>query len=209
MKITLKSTSFLLVGLMILSACAKEKTGKSNKHSAEKIAIDFPEVKKDKVLKDSLVEKPKVIPPAPVVPIDPGPRRTYPKPDPIPYPPIIPEPELKPTLIVPADPNQIYEVVEVDPVFPGGAEAMMKFLNENIQYPEIAKELGEQGRVYVGFVIEKDGSLSNIQVLRGVSGSLDREAKRVMGAMPNWSPGKNGGEAVRCRMRLPINFRLD
>jgi TonB family protein len=89
-----------------------------------------------------------------------------------------------------------------------GISAMMQFLSENINYPETAVEMGEQGRVFLQFVIEKDGSITNVKVDRGVSVDLDNEAKRVLQRMPKWNPGQVNGRNVRSRCRIPINFRL-
>ena len=104
--------------------------------------------------------------------------------------------------------NDLGHPVEVDPEFPGGMEAMMKYLAENIKYPEQAKSEGIQGRVFVRFVIEADGSVTNAQVLRGIGGGCDEEALRVVNAMPNWTPGKQQGKPVRVQFNLPITFKL-
>ncbi len=106
------------------------------------------------------------------------------------------------------EPHEIFIVVEEQPEFPGGAEAMMAFLSENVKYPDIAKENGIQGRVVVNFVVEKDGSITEINIVRGVDPSLDMEAKRVIENMPKWKPGKQRGHEVRVRFTLPIDFRL-
>ncbi len=95
-----------------------------------------------------------------------------------------------------------------DAEFLGGPKAMQQWLSNNLQYPQSSIELGEQGKVYVSFVVEPDGSISNVDVERGVSDDLDREAKRVVRSMPRWIPGKNNGVAVRARCRLPIAFNL-
>ncbi len=102
------------------------------------------------------------------------------------------------------------DFVEVMPEFPGGVEAMMGFINKNIQYPQVAKEEGIEGTVYLRILVEKDGTLSRISVVRGVSGapSLDAEAKRITELMPKWTPGTEGGKAYRVNMHLPIRFRL-
>lgn len=92
--------------------------------------------------------------------------------------------------------------------FPGGAAAMKKFLADNIEYPEIAMEMGDQGKVFVEFVVEKDGSITQIKILRGVSSEIDKEAKRVVRMMPSWEPAESKGESVRARCRIPINFIL-
>ncbi len=94
------------------------------------------------------------------------------------------------------------------PQFPGGEQALFKFLNENIKYPVIAQENGIQGRVICQFVVNTDGSIVDIQVVRGVDPSLDKEAVRVIQSMPKWIPGKQRGKPVRVRFTLPINFKL-
>ena len=89
-----------------------------------------------------------------------------------------------------------------------GAMAMMRWINGNIKYPQTSIEMNEQGRVFLSFVVEKDGSITNVRVERGVSLDLDSEAKRVVKKMPKWIPGESAGRAVRARCRLPINFQL-
>lgn len=102
----------------------------------------------------------------------------------------------------------IVDFAEVDPAFPGGEAAMGEWIQKNIVYPEMAKEMGEQGTVYVQFVVNRDGSIVDVVIVRGVSESLDNEAKRVVKKMPKWSPGEQAGKPVRVRFTLPINFRL-
>jgi len=104
--------------------------------------------------------------------------------------------------------EEIFVVVEDQPLFPGGNAAMMKFLSDNIKYPVIAQENNIQGRVICNFVVERDGSITDVQVVRGVDPSLDREAVRVIQQMPRWKPGKQRGQAVRVRFTLPVVFRL-
>lgn len=104
--------------------------------------------------------------------------------------------------------DEIFVVVENQPEFPGGNAAMMKFLSDNIKYPVIAQENGLQGRVITNFVVERDGSITDVQVVRGVDPSLDREAIRVIQSMPRWKPGQQRGQAVRVRFTLPVVFRL-
>ena len=104
--------------------------------------------------------------------------------------------------------EEIFVVVEEQPEYPGGNVAMMKFLGDNISYPVIAQENGIQGRVICNFVVERDGSITDVQVVRGVDPSLDREAVRVIEQMPRWKPGKQRGSAVRVRFTLPVVFRL-
>lgn len=104
--------------------------------------------------------------------------------------------------------EEIFVVVEEQPEFPGGNAAMMKFLSDNIKYPVIAQENGIQGRVITNFVVERDGSITDVQVVRGVDPSLDREAIRVIQSMPKWKAGRQRGSAVRVRFTLPVVFRL-
>ena len=105
-------------------------------------------------------------------------------------------------------PDDVFVVVEEQPQFPGGTQAMMKFLGENIIYPAEAHKNGIQGRVIVNFVVNKDGSLSDINIVRGQDPLLDAEAMRVISTMPKWKPGMQRGEAVNVRYTLPIVFRL-
>lgn len=107
-----------------------------------------------------------------------------------------------------AEENKIFEVVEQMPAFPGGDAALMKYLQENTQYPTIAAENGVQGRVVIGFVVEKDGSITDVTVIKSQDPSLDREATRVVKSMPRWIPGKQNGSAVRVKYQVPVTFRL-
>ncbi len=107
-----------------------------------------------------------------------------------------------------ANTDEVFKVVEVDPEFPGGVEALYKYLAENIKYPEKAKNNKVEGRVYITFVIEKDGSVSDAKVLRSVNEELDAEALRVINAMPKWKPGTQRGVPVRVQYNIPISFKL-
>ena len=107
-----------------------------------------------------------------------------------------------------SDGEVIYQTVDEMPEFPGGVEALMDYVSRNVKYPESAKENNLQGRVLVKFVIEKDGSVSNVEVGRGWGNELDDEAVRVVKAMPKWKPGKQEGKPVRVSFMLPINFKL-
>jgi len=104
--------------------------------------------------------------------------------------------------------NVVFQVVETMPSFPGGDQALFKFLGENVKYPVIAQENGIQGRVICQFVVNKDGSIVDVEVVRPVDPSLDKEAIRVIKSMPNWSPGKQRGKSVRVKYTLPVNFKL-
>jgi TonB family protein len=107
------------------------------------------------------------------------------------------------------DQNDVFQIVEKMPVFPGEEEALSKFLSENIKYPEQALKDTIQGRVFVNFIVEKDGSVSNAKIARGVTESLDNEALRVINMMPKWIPGMQRGKPVRVSFTLPINFVLN
>ena len=104
--------------------------------------------------------------------------------------------------------NKVFDIVEQQPLFPGGPAALMKYLSDHTKYPVVAQENGVQGRVTVQFVVEKDGSISDVHVLRGVDPSLDKEAVRVVKSMPRWTPGKQNGINVRVNYRVPVLFRL-
>jgi len=102
-----------------------------------------------------------------------------------------------------------YQFVEQMPEFPGGETALLKYLKGSVKYPQIAQENGIQGKVFVSFVVDTNGSISNVKITRGVDTSLDKEALRVVKAMPKWIPGKQNGEAVRVSFTVPINFILN
>jgi protein TonB len=105
--------------------------------------------------------------------------------------------------------TKVFDVVEQQPEFPGGTTALMKFLNDNLNYPVVAQENGIKGRVTLKFVVSRDGSVGNIQVLKGVDPSLDKEAVRVVQSMPKWIPGKQNGKNVNVWFTLPVNFTLN
>ncbi len=104
--------------------------------------------------------------------------------------------------------EEIFVAVEQQAEFPGGQAALMKWLNNNVHYPEAAQQNDIQGRVVVQFVVEKDGSVGAATILKGVDKDLDREALRVVKKMPRWQPGKNNGVPVRSYFRLPVQFRM-
>lgn len=112
--------------------------------------------------------------------------------------------------VVPPPPpaEEVFDVVEDEPTYPGGEEAMIAFIKENVIYPEEAITNNEEGKVYVRFVIEKDGSVTNVKVVRGVSPSLDAEAIRLVASMPKWNPGLHRGKPVRTNVVMPIVFKL-
>ncbi len=104
--------------------------------------------------------------------------------------------------------EEIFEIVADMPQFPGGPAALFKYLSKNLKYPPIAQENGVQGRVTVGFVVNKDGSIVDVKVLRGVDPYLDKEAVRVVKSLPKWKPGMQLGKPVRVRYNVPVMFRL-
>lgn len=104
--------------------------------------------------------------------------------------------------------QEIFQIVEEMPSFPGGEQKLMEYVGKNVKYPQIARESGIKGRVFVSFVVEPDGSVSNVKVLRGIGGGCDEEAMRVVKSMPKWKPGKQRGKAVRVSYMLPVNFQL-
>ena len=108
----------------------------------------------------------------------------------------------------PVNEDVVFEVVEEMPSFPGGDAALFKFLNENVKYPVIAQENGVQGRVICQFVVNRDGSIVDVEVVRSVDASLDKEAIRVIKSMPKWSPGQQRGKPVRVKFTVPVMFRL-
>ena len=104
--------------------------------------------------------------------------------------------------------NKVFDVVEQMPSFPGGPSALMAYLSSHVKYPAVAEENGIQGRVTVQFVVEKDGSVTDVKTMKSVDPSLDREAERVVRSMPKWIPGKQNGSAVRVKYFVPVVFRL-
>jgi protein TonB len=104
--------------------------------------------------------------------------------------------------------TKIFTVVEQMPSFPGGEAALMQYLSKNIKYPPFAEENSIQGRVICTFVVERDGSVTDIHIAKGVDPSLDKEAIRVVSGMPKWIPGRQNGQSVRVKYTLPVTFRL-
>lgn len=108
----------------------------------------------------------------------------------------------------PEEDNEVFLIVEEMPVFPGGAEALTKYLASSVKYPVVAQENGIQGRVFVQFVVNQKGEVTDVKVSRPVDPNLDKEAIRVVQSMPKWAPGKQRGKAVKVSYTVPINFRL-
>ena len=111
-------------------------------------------------------------------------------------------------VLVVVEEEEIIEFPDVEAEFIGGPQALMQYIQKNVQYPATSIEMNEQGKVYLSFVVEPDGSITNVAVERGVSPDLDREAKRVIRVMPKWKPGESKAKKSRTRCRLPINFQL-
>ena len=113
---------------------------------------------------------------------------------------------LEPDTIVFID--SIFDLVEENPSFPGGEKKLYEFLSKNLRYPEMAKENGIQGKVFIQFVVWKDGSIKDVKVVKSIHNTLDKEAFRVVNKMPNWSPGKQQGKVVNTKFTIPIKFKL-
>lgn len=105
--------------------------------------------------------------------------------------------------------SAIVDFPDVEAQFPGGMAKLQEFINDNIRYPQEALDIGTQGKVYASFVVEADGSITNVKIERGVSANLDREAKRLIRTMPKWKPGEAEGKAVRTRCLMPVVFIIE
>lgn len=116
--------------------------------------------------------------------------------------------EWTPDMLKENEQDEIFRIVEKHPEYPGGDKARLQFLQENLKYPQDARELGKEGTVYIGFVVEKDGSISDIKIIRGVYKSIDEECIRVVSLMPKWIPGKQDGKIVRTAFNMPVKFTL-
>lgn len=121
----------------------------------------------------------------------------------------VPDIEFIPNLIPEEKPDEILDIVEVDPEFPGGWEAFYKRLGKTIKYPKQAAAIGIEGKVYVEFIIEKDGSISNMKVIKGLGAGCDQETLRALATLPNFKAARHNGKEVRKRMQLPVYFRLN
>jgi|TARA_B110000914_G_scaffold226156_1_gene249485 protein TonB len=107
------------------------------------------------------------------------------------------------------DDEEIFMVVENMPLFPGGDLGLMKFIQKNVKYPAIAKEYNITGKVYVSFIVDRQGKVTNVKIVRGVDKNLDAEALRVVSSLPRYTPGRQRGKAVRVMFTIPINFTLN
>jgi protein TonB len=104
--------------------------------------------------------------------------------------------------------EQVFLAVEQQPEFPGGESALIAYIAKNTKYPAIARENNIEGRVFISFVVEKDGNISDVKVIRGIGGGCDEEAKRVIKGLPKFTPGKQNGRPVRVQFNVPVNFKL-
>lgn len=201
-------TGALVVGSLVLASFSyTNNTLRDIKTASHESAVEI-EFMEEIVVTSQKIEMPKidpaVLPPSPD-PIHIDSNKITP-PDPTPF--ILPPNFGEDTAAVIIIPDPVVEFPDVDAQFPGGAAAMQQWISENVVYPQEAIEIGDEGKVYLSFIVEPDGSLSNVQVIRSVSGSLDKEALRVTNKMPKWSPGEAQGKRVRTRCRLPIVFEL-
>jgi protein TonB len=155
----------------------------------------------EEVNKEIIIVTPEPIP-------DPVPN-PVPTPTPTPVPPLppVPGPPMPPS--IPVIDDHVYEVVEQMPEFPGGMTALYKFLGDNLDYPEISKDNGSQGKAYVRFTVEKDGTISGVEVIKGVDKYIDKEAVKVVKSMPQWTAGKQLNKSVRVSFVLPLDFKLE
>ncbi|MGM0479571.1 MAG: energy transducer TonB [Bacteroidota bacterium] len=108
-----------------------------------------------------------------------------------------------------SDSDAVYEFPDEHSQFPGGPDKLNRYISSHVNYPEDAQQKGVQGKVYVAFIVEKNGSISNVEIVRGVSASINEEAMRVIRSMPDWKPALKDGLIVRSRARVPINFVLE
>lgn len=206
MKKQLQHAFYLIFGLLLMVSCSEEKTGKVAAVTPYKIKpakqqtpiIEKVEEKDSQTME---IKRVKPLPPPPAPPIP------YPGPEPDPHPwPVPPPPYPEPVPIPTPDP--VFDIPEIQAQFPGGTAALMKYIQNEMVYPEIDKEQNNQGKVYMQFIVEIDGSITSINVARGVSPTIDKEAKRVIRTMPNWIPGEQRGKKVRSKMTLPLTFTL-
>ena len=199
---------FLLFSLFLLAACTEAPLSHEIKGKVLKSSVNNGKRKTNvtsNLKKDTTKRR---IPPEKITPIYFGPE---PEPEPFPYyvdPPFY-DPILEPIVV---KKDTIYEFAAFMPEFPGGQQAFINYLTSNLIYPEIAKEIGMEGKVIVSFVVFEDGTIHEATILRGIKGdgSCDKEALRLINQMPKWIPGKReGGELVKVRVKIPVMFKLN
>ena len=216
-KRNLWNTLLLTTTMLVASACGEKTEKQINDNpqvqSDTKEKKDLPDKRTEERVADTgngtakpskpKVNIPQVIPPEPRPPY-------YPEPDP--YEPYYYDPVPEPPVVEPAPPkDEPVQFADPMPEFPGGNEALQKFMASNIRYPQVCMELDVQGKVYVRFVVNTDGSIVNVEVLRGIKDclELDKEAIRFVKSMPKWQPGILNGKPVKAYMTLPIRFHLE
>lgn len=197
---------FLLISLFLLAACTEAPLSHEIKGKVLKSSVNNGKGKTNVSLNLKKDTTKRRIPPEKITPI-----YFEPEPEPFPYyvdPPFY-EPILEPIVV---KKDTIYEFAAFMPEFPGGQQAFINYISSNLIYPEIAKEIGMEGKVIVSFVVFEDGTIHEATVLRGIKGetSCDKEALRLINQMPKWIPGKReGGELVKVRVKIPVMFKLN
>lgn len=207
-------SSLLLVSLMFVTSCTEPRVEKDAPNENKEKGEIKDLVEEDTLVTDTTDVEPvltKLPPlPEPIPPVDPIPPGPMPEPDPMPDPikPIMPPPppQLPERRL---EEPEVIQFPDVEAEFSGGTEALMKYIKDHLKYPAEEREMGIQGRVYVEFIVEKNGEVTTVKILRGVSKNLDLEAKRLVSTMPNWKPAESRGYPVRSKARLPITFKLD
>ncbi len=206
---------FVVLGCIGLWSCSNESNSPKKLHT--KAFVPVKEVNEAKVLPEKkptvlavTSEKPKkstttrfIVPP---ITIEPDP---IPQPDPYPGPYGVSEPPLMIEEPYPETLDDVLTITEELPEFPGGMAAMRSFLAQEIHYPDMDKEAGIEGKAYVKFVVQKDGTIRDVRCVKSPSPSIGKEAERAVKAMPNWIPGKNKNQPVNCYMVIPVLFNLD
>ncbi len=207
MRTNITYSIYVIFGLIMITSCDSGQSGdRLNVSTSE---IDSLDLIVDKNSADTLIPLDTTDTVAIVIPTSPP--KSWP--DPYIYPGLEPLPIVFPISLPTVDDTtghteQITQFPDIEASYPGGTAAMMKFVINNTRYPEVALEIGLQGRVYISFVVERDGRLTNVKIIRGISIELNREAIRVIRSMPNWEPAISKGKTVRSLYRLPISFVL-
>lgn len=208
-----RSPQFFTIGLVVALSCTLVAFEWRTVHfqSLAPISMDQMNFAEEEepiyIIRPAAPKIPEPVAPSPVIPVDPNPIIIGPEPVPIePAPPVAPigfEPEPIVPEIIP-----LVRIAEKMPEFVGGEKALYAFLSENVRYPKMALENNVEGKVFVEFIVNSDGTISDVKVLRPAGFGMDEEAKRVIKSMPKWIPGKQGGKEVRVMYVIPINFSL-
>lgn len=209
--ITLESFEWLKSDIKIKPISAYE--GEELYEPINEVMIVKPQPKSSSSKQQRASKGPVIVTPEPIAPVTPSPQ-----PDPKPN----PNPSVNPgfnidnplpgddqgEILPPIDPTLDYIFVEQKPEFIGGQVAMMKFLAQNVKYPEVCRVNGIQGRVYVSFIIDEKGNVTDVELKKGKNKHLDKEAIRVIKSMPQWTPGKQRGKAVKVKYVIPVSYKL-